>query len=133
MKRILFAFLLATSSAHALPMTQGDTTPIVAEAAHFLGGNPTGMRSNWCARFVSFILQREGRAPLPSDMAMSALHYGPRTQSPKPGDLIVMRHHVGFYEGRDHRGVHMLSGNWSHRVKRTIISLGEVVAFVEVR
>jgi uncharacterized protein (TIGR02594 family) len=133
-RHLILALLLASSPATARPqlLTQGDARPLVRAALQFLGGNPTGMAHDWCARFVSIVLRRTGHRPLPNDMAQSALAYGPHTRSPKPGDLIVMRRHVGIYEGRDRHGIHMVSGNWGHRVARGVISPREVVAYIVV-
>jgi hypothetical protein len=33
---------------------------VVAEARRYLGGNPTGRGSLWCARFMNLVLQRTG-------------------------------------------------------------------------
>lgn len=106
---------------------------IVAEALHFLGsGNVTGTRGPWCADFVSFTLKRTGHRPLASRLAESALSYGSHTMTPQSGDLVVMRHHVGFFVGWNHGKIIMVSGNWSHRVSRSLVSLRSVLAFVRV-
>src|SRR4029077_18412982 len=33
---------------------------LVAEARHYLGGNPTGRGSLWCARFMNMVLEKTG-------------------------------------------------------------------------
>ena len=106
---------------------------IVAEAVRHLGqGNFTGRPGAWCAWFVSAILQATGRTPLPSGLAASALGYGPRTAIPRPGDIAVMSHHVGFVIEDDGATVRIVSGNWSHRVAIASLPRGAFVAFVRI-
>jgi hypothetical protein len=45
---------------------------------------------------------------------------------------VVMRGHVGFFAGWNQRQVIMVSGNWSHKVSRSLISPNLVIAFVRV-
>ena len=113
------------------PASRG--SDVLAEAARWLGsGNMTGRPGAWCAWFASFVLERTGRRPLPNGMAASALGYGPRTAYPRPGDLAVMRHHVGFVEGIEPDGsIRLISGNWGHRVARSLAPRWTIVAFVE--
>jgi uncharacterized protein (TIGR02594 family) len=109
---------------------------IISLAMRFLGaGNVAGTRGPWCADFAAMVLKKTGHRPLANRTAASALSYGPRTSNPKPGDLIVLggRHgasHVGFFAGWDRGRVVMVSGNWSHRVSRAVISLRSVSAFI---
>ena len=44
---------------------------VVAEARRYIGGNPTGRGSLWCARFMNMVLQRSGHRGTGSDMARS--------------------------------------------------------------
>lgn len=114
---------------------------VLAEAARWIGaGNMTGTIGPWCADFVSFVLRRSGRAPLASRLAASALSYGPHLPGPRAGALAVMSTrggpygHVGFVEGVEPDGsVRLISGNWSHRVARSLAPRTAIVAFVEVR
>jgi uncharacterized protein (TIGR02594 family) len=107
---------------------------VIAEASRWLGhANPTGMTGPWCAWFASFVLQRTGHRPLPNGLAISALRYGRRVAAPRPGDLAVMRGHVGFVEVIEPDGsVRIISGNWGRRVARGVVSRSQVVAFVSV-
>lgn len=126
MLKYVLPFFFLITHAHA-------ESPIIAEADHWLGSrNPTGLRAQWCGAFVSFVLRQTGRRPLPGSDVWSAMRYGPRTAAPKPGDLIIMRRHVGFYEGRGPDGIYMLSGNWGHRVARSVISPRQVVTYIDV-
>src|SRR5262249_44157489 len=54
----------ADANANAVPNTGGviaedsfGSSGIVAEARRYLGGNPTGRGSLWCARFMNLVLQ----------------------------------------------------------------------------
>ncbi len=108
----------------------------LAEAARWIGsGNMTGYTEAWCRDFVNFVLRRTGhRLADDSHLAIAALRLGPHVVEPKPGDLAVMRHHVGFVEGVEPDGaIRLLSGNWGHRVARSVVPRGLVVAFVQVR
>ena len=104
--------------------TGGD---IVREAARWVGsGKFTSKPGPWCADAVSVWLERSGHRPLPSRMAASALHYGPRS-SGHPGDLAVfIRHgyayHVGVVaSGGNNYYVPIISGNYGHRVRLAYI------------
>ena len=106
---------------------------IVAEAVRHLGqGNFTGRPGAWCAWFVSAVLRATGHAPLPSGMAASALAYGPRDANPRPGDIAVMPHHVGFVVEADGARVRIVSGNWGRRVALATLPRGAFVAFVRI-
>ena len=109
----------------------GGGTQIVAEAERFLGaGNVTGTPGPWCAAFASLVLRKTGHRPLASRMANAALSYGPHVARPKPGDLVVLRGHVGFVVADQGRTVKIVSGNWGHRVAFGTVSRAAVVAFV---
>ena len=110
---------------------QGGGQSIVAEAERFLGaGNVTGTRGPWCADFASLVLRLTGRRPLANRTALSALAYGPHVSRPRPGDLVVLRGHVGFVVADEGRVVRIVSGNWSHRVALGIVPRASVIAFV---
>ena len=47
----------------------GGSSNVVAEARRYLGGNPTGRGSLWCARFMNLVLQHTGYKGTGSDMA----------------------------------------------------------------
>ena len=63
---------------------------IVAEARRYIGGNPTGRGSLWCARFMNMVLQRSGHRGTGSDMASSFASYGQRVSGPQVGAIAVM-------------------------------------------
>ena len=114
---------------------------LVAEAARYVGsGKFTSLPGAWCADAVSAWLRATGRPPLASRMAASALRYGPHVAAPRPGDLVVMRTrrgpggHVGIVERVNaDDSIEIVSGNWSRRVARAVISRWQVTAFVAVR
>ena len=105
----------------------------IAEADRWIGsGNMTGLPGPWCAWFASFVLTRTGHRPLASGLASSALFYGPRLSSPRAGALAVLAGHVGFVEGVEPDGsIRLVSGNWSHRVTRSVVARWKVLAFVD--
>jgi uncharacterized protein (TIGR02594 family) len=118
----------------ASPMS-GSSSSLVMEARHYLGGNPTGRGSLWCARFMNMVLQRTGHRGTGSDMASSFAHYGHRVSGPQVGAIAVMGRggggHVGIITGVDARGNPiMISGNNGNRVREAPISRGRIYAYV---
>ena len=117
----------------AAPMSGGSS--LVMEARHYLGGNPTGRGSLWCARFMNMVLQHTGHRGTGSDMANSFAHYGQRISGPQVGAIAVMGRrgggHVGIITGIDARGNPiMISGNNGNRVREAPISRGRIYAYV---
>lgn len=116
-------------------------SPALAEAARWVGaGKFTPFPGPWCADAVSFWLRAAGHRPLANRLAASALSYGPHLRSPAVGALVVIRTnrgiagHVGLVEGVNPDGsIRIISGNWGHRVARSIVPRRMVVAIVEVR
>ena len=49
---------------------------IVDQARRYIGGNPTGRGSLWCARFMNMVLQQSGYRGTGSDLARSFASYG---------------------------------------------------------
>jgi uncharacterized protein (TIGR02594 family) len=111
------------------------SSSIVAEARRYIGGNPTGRGSLWCARFMNLVLQHSGYRGTGSDMANSFAHYGQRISGPQVGAIAVMGRrgggHVGIITGIDASGNPiMISGNNGNRVKEAPISRGRIYAYV---
>ncbi|MGL3211322.1 TIGR02594 family protein [Bradyrhizobium sp. BR 1433] len=129
-------------SADPVPNTGGvsaagdfGSSGIVAEARRYLGGNPTGRSSLWCARFMNMVLQHTGHRGTGSDMASSFAKYGTRVSGPQVGAIAVMSRrgggHVGIITGVDAKGNPiMISGNSGHRVRETRVSRGRIYAYV---
>jgi uncharacterized protein (TIGR02594 family) len=113
----------------------GGGSTLVMEARHYLGGNPTGRGSLWCARFMNMVLQRTGHHGTGSDMASSFAHYGQRVSGPQVGAIAVMGRrgggHVGIITGVDaHGNPIMISGNNGNRVREAPVSRGRIYAYV---
>jgi len=113
----------------------GASSNVVAEARRYLGGNPTGTGSLWCARFMNLVLQHTGYKGTGSDAAVSFAHYGQRVSGPQVGAIAVMGRrgggHVGIITGIDRSGNPiMISGNNGNRVKEAPISRGRIYAYV---
>jgi uncharacterized protein (TIGR02594 family) len=111
------------------------SSDLVSEARHYLGGNPTGRGSLWCARFMNLVLQRTGHHGTGSDMASSFASYGQRLSGPQVGAIAVMGRrgggHVGIITGIDaHGNPIMISGNNGNRVREAPISRGRIYAYV---
>lgn len=109
---------------------------VVAEARRYIGSNPTGRSSLWCARFMNFVLQRSGHKGTGSDMARSFASYGQRISGPQVGAIAVMSRgrrggHVGVVSGIDAKGNPIvISGNHGHRVAEASYSRGKIYAYV---
>ncbi len=133
---------LANANASLVPNTGGVTmeggfgsSGIVSEARRYLGGNPTGRGSLWCARFMNLVLQHSGYHGTGSDMASSFARYGQRVSGPQVGAIAVMGRrgggHVGIITGIDASGNPiMISGNNGNRVREGPISRGRIYAYV---
>jgi len=111
------------------------SSDLVSEARHYLGGNPTGRGSLWCARFMNMVLERTGHHGTGSDMARSFASYGQRVSGPEVGAIAVMGRggggHVGIITGIDANGNPiMISGNNGNRVREAPISRGRIYAYV---
>jgi uncharacterized protein (TIGR02594 family) len=109
---------------------------VVAEARKYIGGNPTGRGSLWCARFANMVLQHSGYRGTGSDMASSFAKYGQRVSGPQVGAIAVMSRgrrggHVGIITGIDASGNPiMISGNNGNRVREAPVSRGRIYAYV---
>jgi uncharacterized protein (TIGR02594 family) len=124
-----------TASAEMASSGSYGSSGIVSEARRYLGGNPTGRGSLWCARFMNLVLQRTGYKGTGSDMAASFAHYGQRLSGPQVGAIAVMGRrgggHVGIITGIDASGNPiMISGNNGNRVREAPISRGRIYAYV---
>ncbi|MEZ2146960.1 TIGR02594 family protein [Bradyrhizobium sp. DN5] len=114
----------------------GGGSGLVSEARRYLGGNPTGRGSLWCARFMNMVLQHTGHQGTGSDMANSFARYGTRVSGPQVGAIAVMSRggrggHVGIITGVDAKGNPiMISGNNGNRVREAPVSRGRIYAYV---
>jgi uncharacterized protein (TIGR02594 family) len=132
-----------TQASFASPETAGamaasggfSSSNLVSEARRYLGGNPTGRGSLWCARFMNMVLEHTGHRGTGSDMANSFASYGQRISGPQVGAIAVMGRrgggHVGIITGIDAQGNPiMISGNNGNRVREAPISRGRIYTFV---
>ncbi|MGY8711884.1 TIGR02594 family protein [Bradyrhizobium sp. 18BD] len=126
----------AANSAMAASGSFGGGSGLVSEARRYLGGNPTGRGSLWCARFMNMVLQHTGHQGTGSDMASSFARYGTRVSGPQVGAIAVTSRgrrggHVGIITGIDAQGNPiMISGNNGNRVREAPISRGRIYAYV---
>jgi len=117
-------------------VSSGSGSGLVAEARRYVGGNPTGRGSLWCARFMNMVLQHTGHRGTGSDMASSFASYGTRVSGPQVGAIAVMSRgrgggHVGIVTGVDKSGNPiMISGNNGNRVREAPVSRGRIYAYV---
>lgn len=78
----------------------------------------------WCAAFVGFCLESAGLSSTRALNARSYLTIGTPTNSPEPGDLVVLwrvsrnswQGHVGFYISETPNGILILGGNQGNQV-----------------
>jgi uncharacterized protein (TIGR02594 family) len=115
--------------------SRGGGSDVVAEARRWIGTNPTGWSSLWCARFMNFVLERTGRRGTGSNLAFSFEHYGSRVGGPQVGAIAVMGRrgggHVGIVSGVDSAGNPVIiSGNYGRRVAEAVYPRSRVVAYV---
>jgi uncharacterized protein (TIGR02594 family) len=129
------AISYSANSTSATALGGVSASNIVTEARRYLGGNPTGRGSLWCARFMNMLLQHSGYRGTGSDMASSFARYGQRVSGPQVGAIAVMGRrgggHVGIITGIDAAGNPiMISGNNGNRVREAPISRGRILAYV---
>ena len=124
----------AVQPAAAMPSFGG--SGLVAQARRYIGTNPTGMGSLWCARFMNMVLEKSGRRGTGSNMANSFANYGSRVSGPQVGAIAVMSRgkrggHVGIVSGMDSKGNPIvISGNYNRRVAESVIPRGRIYAYV---
>ncbi|NWG26448.1 MAG: TIGR02594 family protein [Pseudorhodoplanes sp.] len=112
------------------------STGLIAEARRYLGGNPTGRSSLWCANFMNMVLQRSGYRTTGSNLARSFASYGQRVSGPQVGAIAVMSRgkrggHVGVVSGFDKNGNPIvISGNHGGRVAEAVYPRGRIYAYV---
>ena len=111
-------------------------TGVVAEARRYIGSNPTGRSSLWCANFMNMVLERSGHRGSGSNVARSFASYGTRISGPQVGAIAVMSRgkrggHVGVVSGIDANGNPIIiSGNHGRRVAESTYSRGRIYAYV---
>ncbi len=112
------------------------SSDVVSEARRYLGTNPTGRSTLWCAAFMNMVLERAGHKVSGSNMARSFASYGRRVSGPQVGAIAVMSRgkrggHVGVVSGIDPNGNPIvISGNHNRRVAELTYSRGRIYAYV---
>jgi hypothetical protein len=114
---------------------------LIAEVVRYVGqGKFTVLPGAWCADAVSFWLRAAGPRAIgePHGRFGASLRTACRRpaagRSGRDAHAARRRRHVGVAEAVDADGaVTIVSGNWSHRVARSIIARGSVTAFIAVR
>lgn len=109
--------------------------PLLAVAQRYVGsGRVTRQGGPWCRDFLNRVAAQAGyRLANRSRRAIDALALGHRVSAPRPGDLVVMRHHVTIFAGYGGRGLIGLGGNQSHgRVAYSSFNRGRVLAYVRM-
>lgn len=89
-------------------------------------------RIPWCAAFVNGILNELGIRGTGSNAAISFNKYKTPTKNPTKGDIVVFRHHVGFFQGFSGNRVAVLGGNQSNKVKVSYFSKSSVLSYRKV-
>jgi uncharacterized protein (TIGR02594 family) len=124
------------SARHAGGVSDFGGTGVVAEARRYIGTNPTGRSSLWCANFMNMVLERSGHRGSGSNLARSFASYGTRISGPQVGAIAVMSRgkrggHVGVVSGIDPNGNPIvISGNHGRRVAESTYSRGRIYAYV---
>ena len=88
---------------------------------------PAGDQTAWCAAFVNWCIvrSRQDRPDMQKLLAHTASaasetfrNWGQKTDTPRPGDIVVFQHkreswrgHVGFFVSRVSDGIYVLGGN----------------------
>jgi uncharacterized protein (TIGR02594 family) len=114
----------------------GGGSNLVSVARQYMGTNPTGRKSLWCADFLNLVLRRSGREGTSSSMARSFAGYGRRLAGPQVGAIAVLARgkgggHVGIVTGIDSDGnPTIISGNHGNRVAEGTYPRGRVIAYV---
>lgn len=90
-------------------------------------------RTPWCAAFINGILRNQGHTPNNSNVAYHFRKYGIGVTTPKEGDIVVFKNHVGifvkFVKKNGKTYVAVLGGNQSNEVKISYFRESRVVAY----
>lgn len=104
---------------------------LVQRALADLGrGKFTPFAGPWCADSISAWLSSIGKPPLANRMASSGLAYGPHVNSPRAGDLAIMKGHIGIVMEDMGSTIRIVSGNYSHKVSVAVLPRRAFIAFV---
>lgn len=93
-----------------------------------LGVNPS--RVKWCGAFAGAVVRKTGRKPPRGYLkASNWRNFGTRVslKAIRPGDIVVMRHHVTIYTRRSSGRVCGIGGNQSNRVKESCYPVSRII------
>lgn len=121
----LFSFVSPTEARHyrhhrhhhrqfmAYAVQPSASHPLLNVARRYVGSRKfTGKPGPWCRDALNAWMARAGyHLRNTSRRAIDAVSLGSRVSSPRPGDLVVMRHHVTIFAGYGGRGIIGLGGN----------------------
>ena len=95
--------------------------------------NVNPVSTPWCAAFVNAVLTQTGLRGSGSNHVSSFNNFGARTSDPQKGDIVVLRSHVGFFDGYTYRNgqkyVVVLGGNQANRVQTSQYLASRVVSY----
>lgn len=116
-------------------------TGLLAKAKSYLGGNPTGWRSLWCARFIAFIAPAvaetlKSKGLNPNWARDYALLPGAKREG-SIGDIVVLSRgrggHIGILDHFDKHGNPVIvSGNHGRKVGIGTYSKRRVIAYASL-
>jgi len=120
-----YAFEIALSQ-YGIKEIAGDVhNPVIVNYFNCIGHKwVTDDETAWCAAFVNYCLVDSGHEGTGKLNARSFLDFGTETNSPEPGDIVVLwrgapnswKGHVGFYVNEMAGKINILGGNQSNRV-----------------
>lgn len=109
-------------------------------ARSYLGTNPTGWRSLWCARFIAYIApavaNRLKRMGLNPNWARDYARLPGAKRVGAVGDIVVLTRgrggHIGVLAGFKAGNPIVVSGNHGHKVGTGVYSKHRVLAYVSI-
>lgn len=112
----------------------GNTAQLQALFAEGAGIDLNPEQQAWCAAYASAAIGVANGGAGPSfTRAADFASYGTATDNPQVGDLVVMKNHVGFYEGQTSDGrVRVTGGNQSDSVSTMSVDPSAVIAYRQI-
>lgn len=131
------AIVPAVSAGHSKRVGKfavGHNSTLLAAAERHLGsGKITRLPGNWCRDFINLVAREAGLSLRNSSRrAIDSLGLGLRVSEPRLGDLVVMRHHVTIFAGRENGKIIGLGGNQGKRVRYSVYSPRRIIGFVRI-
>lgn len=116
-----------------IEVVQPEAPNLLARARKYLGTNPTGWRSNWCAAFLAMLVPELAKKLDNPNWARDWAVL-PKAK-PRPGVIVVLSRgkggHIGVLSRFDRRGNPVIvSGNHGHKVAESVYPKYRVLAYV---